>query len=192
MTQNLPVLAVQNLNASRVNNGLDVLIWRPARSCRTLFGLSAPPIGRRAEHLAHRRTDASSCQRVFARALAGETDASDGGAYNVTVQYQLPTPPRSRPPTLPTKFAHVAGDGPGININHRPGEFAAPTERASPLLPTVRCADIDFFCNCADNRYIRCSEIHPTLSTTATRSAPITLSRGHCKTTATSSFIIEN
>lgn len=158
VTQNLPVLAVQNLNASRVNNAAgSVFNLATGPQLPNLFGLNAPP-----NQGGVPNTSLPSNGRiflpdgVFARALPEKQRLPTVDAYNVTVQYQLTNTTSVEAAYVANKGSHTfAGDGPGININQpAPVNFGTNTNARRPYFQRFGWTqDIDFFCNCADNRY---------------------------------------
>ncbi|MBA2645757.1 MAG: TonB-dependent receptor [Pyrinomonadaceae bacterium] len=158
VTQNLPVLAVQNLNASRVNNAAgSVFNLATGPQLPNLFGLNAPP-----NQGGVPNTSLPSNGRiflpngVFARALPEKQRLPTVDAYNVTLQYQLSNTTSVEVAYVGNKGSHTfAGDGPGININQpAPVNFGTDQNARRPYFQRFGWTqDIDFFCNCADNRY---------------------------------------
>jgi len=143
VTQNLPVLSVQELNGT-------------PRDFDDVFNLSQPvprPVF----------VDASSGRfrlpnEVFARALPAKQRPPQVDAYNVVVQRQLSD-------TMSAEIGYVgnygqrvfAGDGPAININQATiiGYLqGVPQNQRQPFFNKFGWTQgIDYFCNCATNRY---------------------------------------
>jgi hypothetical protein len=167
VTQNLPVLAVQNLTAPSQFDRVFNLAQGPAPPTFP----NVPPSGM-----------FPLPDGVFARALAQEsaTAGTPGeqkqtlpavDAYNLTVQRQLTTNLSFEIGYVGNKGTHVfAGDGPAFNVNQPTLEgFTAgvPRNNRRPFFtgpirvmnggslggPYGWSQDLDFFCNCADNRY---------------------------------------
>jgi hypothetical protein len=143
VTQNLPVLAVQELNA-------------PSQFDR-VFTLSegAPPPTFPAVPSSGRFPLPNG---VFARALPEQQRPPTVDAFNVTVQHQLTT-------TMSVEAGYVgnrgrdvfAGDGPAININQVSlnGYLqGVPQNNRRPFFNKFGWTQgIDYFCNCATNSY---------------------------------------
>jgi hypothetical protein len=167
VTQNLPVLAVQELNTPGQFDRVFTLAQGPpppvfpAVPSNGMFPLA---------------------NGVFARALAQEsaTFGTQGeqkqrlpavDAYNLTVQRQLTRNLSFEIGYVGNKGTHVfAGDGPAFNVNQVTLDGylqGVPQERRRPFFAgPIRVMEggtmggpygwnqgIDFFCNCADNRY---------------------------------------
>lgn len=158
VTQNLPVLAVQNLNASRVNGAAgSVFNLATGPSLPNLFGLNAPP-----NRGGVPNTSLPASGRfflpdgVFARVLPDKQRLPTVDAYNVSLQYQLTNTTSVEVAYVGNKGTHTfAGDGPGTNINQpQPINFGTDTNARRPYFQRFGWTqDIDYFCNCADNRY---------------------------------------
>jgi len=158
VTQNLPVLAVQQLN--RAGNLERVFtLAQGAPPVATFFGLNAPPNrGGTPNATLPANGRFFLPDGVFSRALPDKQRLPTVDAYNVTLQYQLTPTISLEAAYVGNKGTHVfAGDGPAININqptlagYTPGRN---TNLARPLFQQFGLSqDIDFFCNCADNRY---------------------------------------
>ena len=158
VTQNLPVLAVQELVRSTQAGRVFTLAQGPP-AFTAFFGLNAPP-----NKGGTPNTSLPSNGRfflpdgVFARALPDKMRLPAVDAYNVTVQRQLTN-------TMSVEIAYVgnhgihtfAGGGPAFNVNQAtlagffPGRN---TNTAKPFFQKFGWTQgIDYFCNCADNRY---------------------------------------
>lgn len=158
VTQNLPVLAVQNLNPTTFGNAAgSVFNLATGPALPNLFGLNAPP-----NRGGVPNTSLPSNGRiflpdgVFARALLEKQRLPTVDAYNVSFQYQLSTGTSVEVAYVGNKGTHTfAGDGPGININQpRPVNFGTDQNQRKPYFQLFGWTqDIDLFCNCADNRY---------------------------------------
>ena len=154
VTQNLPVLAVQRLNAP-ANFDRVFTLAQGAPAFNNYFGLNAPP-NQGGTPNASLPTNGRFFlpSGVFARALPDKQRLPSVDAYNFTVQYQLTNTVSVEAAYVGNKGTHVfAGDGPAININQaRLGSGTRNSRR--PFFNRFGWdQDIDFFCNCADNRY---------------------------------------
>ena len=143
VTQNLPVLSVQELNGVRPNFDAVFNLAQPV----------PPPVF----------PDASSGafplpNGVFARALPTKQRPPTVDAFNITVQRQLSD-------TMSVEVGYVgnrgrdvfAGDGPAININQATlNGFleGVPFNQRQPFFNKFGWTQgIDYFCNCANNAY---------------------------------------
>ena len=94
---------------------------------------------------------------VFARAIPDKQRLPSVDAYNVTAQYQLTNTIAVEAAYVGNKGTHVfAGDGPQFDVNQPTiqGFGAIPRDQRRPLFNKFRWTQqIDFFCNCADDRY---------------------------------------
>lgn len=158
VTQNLPVLAVQNLNRAGDLERVFTLA-QGAPPVGTFFGLNAPPNrGGTPNATLPANGRFFLPDGVFSRALPDKQRLPTVDAYNVTLQYQLTPKISLEAAYVGNKGTHVfAGDGPAININ-QPTLAGYTRNRntnlARPLFQQFGLSqDIDFFCNCADNRY---------------------------------------
>ncbi|MGH2490774.1 MAG: TonB-dependent receptor, partial [Candidatus Limnocylindria bacterium] len=142
VTQNLPVLAVQELNA-------------PSDFDRVFTLASGPPPPTFPTVPASGRFPLPN--GVFARALPETQRPPTVDAFNVTVQHQLTT-------TMSVEAGYVgnrgrdvfAGDGPAININQATltGYPGVPRDNRRPFFNKFGWTQgIDYFCNCASNSY---------------------------------------
>jgi hypothetical protein len=142
VTQNLPVLSIQQLNAPE--------------NFERVFNLATgppPPVF----------PDVPSSGEfplpngVFARALPEKQTPPHVDAFNVTVQRELS-------PTMSLEVGYVgnrggnvfAGDGPAININQASiiGYPTVPRNNRRPYFNEFGWTqDVDYFCNCATNSY---------------------------------------
>ncbi len=143
VTQNLPVLAVQDIRApSDFERVFTLASGAPAPTFPAVpsSGRFALPDG------------------VFARALPDQQRPPTVDAFNVMVQHQLT-------PTMSVEAGYVgnrgrdvfAGDGPAINVNQASlnGYLAGvPRNDRRPFFTKFGWTqDIDYFCNCATNSY---------------------------------------
>jgi outer membrane receptor protein involved in Fe transport len=143
VTQNLPVLAVQELNAPSSFDRVFTLSEGPSAP---VFP-AVPSSGR-----------FPLPNGVFARALPEQQRPPTVDAFNVMVQHQLT-------PTMSIEAGYVgnrgrdvfAGDGPAININQPSlNGFTAgvPQNNRRPFFNKFGWTQgIDYFCNCATNSY---------------------------------------
>lgn len=143
VTQNLPVLAVQELNA-------------PSNFDRVFTLASGPPAPATPAVPESGRFPLPN--GVFARALPEQQRPPTVDAFNVTVQHQLT-------PSLSAEVGYVgnrgrdvfAGDGPAININQATlNGFlqGVPRDNRRPFFNKFGWTQgIDYFCNCATNSY---------------------------------------
>jgi hypothetical protein len=147
VTQNLPVLAVQELNP-------------PSNFDRVFTLAQGPPAP------VFPAPDASGRfplpDGVFARALPEKMRLPFVDAWNVTYQQQLGENLSFEVAYVGNKGTHVfAGGGPDVNINQaaidpnfRNGVASIPRNLRRNLFQRFGWTqDIAFFCNCADNRY---------------------------------------
>jgi hypothetical protein len=143
VTQNLPVLAVQELNA-------------PSSFDRVFTLASGPPPPEFPSVPSSGRFALPN--GVFARALPEQQRPPTVDAFNVTVQHQLT-------PTMSVEAGYVgnrgrdvfAGDGPAININQPTligyTQGVSLNERRPFYNKFGWTQGIDYFCNCASNSY---------------------------------------
>lgn len=165
VTQNLPVLAAQEINAPNnfsraftlADNLSPTLVGGVAQV--NFFGLNKLPNDPTAVPNATLPGDGRFFlpNGVFARALPEKQRLPSVDAYNFTVQYQLTDKISVEAAYVGNKGTHVfAGDGPAININQASltGFGTVPFNQRQPYFNQFGWTQgIDFFCNCADNRY---------------------------------------
>jgi outer membrane receptor protein involved in Fe transport len=143
VTQNLPVLAVQELNPpSTFDRVFTLASGPPPPTFPTVPSSGRFPLP----------------DGVFARALPEQQRPPAVDAFNVTVQHQLTT-------TMSIEAAYVgnrgrdvfAGDGPAVNINQASlnGYLqGVPLNNRKPFFNRFGWTQgIDYFCNCATNSY---------------------------------------
>jgi hypothetical protein len=142
VTQNLPVLAVQELRSPADFERVFTLAEGPALPVFPEVGSNGRfplPDG------------------VFTRALPEKQRLPTVDAYNVTVQHQLSSTISLEAGYVGNKGTHVfAGDGPAFDINQASleGYPEVPRNERRPLFQQFGWTQgIDYFCNCADNRY---------------------------------------
>ncbi len=157
VTQNLPVLAAQRLNAPANFARVFTLAQGPP-ALPAFFGLTAPPNrgGRPNATLpANGRFFLPDGVQTFALQEKQQLPTVD--AYNATVQYQVTNSVSIEAGYVGNKGTHVfAGDGPNINANQATleGFGTIPRNNRRPFFNRFGWTqDINFFCNCADNRY---------------------------------------
>jgi outer membrane receptor protein involved in Fe transport len=151
VTQNLPVLAVQELNPP---SNFDRVFTLDQGPTAPVFP-SVPSSGR-----------FPLPNGIFARALPETQRLPALDAYNLTIQRQLTDKISFEIAYVGNKGTHVfAGDGPAVNVNdptidgflqgvsrdQRRPFFAGPIAGFGG--PFGWTQGIDYFCNCADNRY---------------------------------------
>ena len=157
VTQNLPALAVQRLNAPSNFDRVFTLGSGPP-AFTAFFGLdntpknggkpnaSLPPDGR-----------FFLPNGVFARAIPDKQRLPSVDAYNVTAQFQLTNTISLEAAYVGNKGTHVfAGDGPQFDVNQPTleGFGTIPRDQRRPFFNKFGWTQsIDFFCNCADDRY---------------------------------------
>jgi outer membrane receptor protein involved in Fe transport len=157
VTQNLPVLAAQRLNAPANFARVFTLAQGPP-ALPAFFGLDAPP-----NRGGKPNTSLPSSGRFFLPdgvqtfALPEKQRLPSVDAYNATLQYQLTNSVALEAAYVGNKGTHVfAGDGPNFNINQATlvGFGTIPRNQRRPFFNKFGLTqDIPFFCNCADNRY---------------------------------------
>ena len=143
VTQNLPVLAVQELNAPSNFDRVFTLASGPPTP-------TMPPVPSSGRF---RLPDG-----VFARALPEKQRPPAVDAFNVTVQRQLTASMSIEAAYVANRGDNVfAGDGPAININQATlTGFAqgVPRDNRRPFFNKFGWTQgIDYFCNCATNSY---------------------------------------
>lgn len=157
VTQNLPVLAVQRLNAPS-NFDRVFTLAQGAPAFTAFFGLNnTPKNGGTPNASLPSNGKFFLPDGVFARALPDKQRLPSVDAYNVTVQYQLTDKLSFEAAYVGNKGTHVfAGDGPAIDANQArlDGFGTIPRDQRRPLFNAFGWTQgIDYFCNCADNRY---------------------------------------
>ena len=157
VTQNLPVLAAQEVNAP-ANFDRIFTLAQGAPPFTAFFGLNAPPNRGGVPNSALPANGQFFLpDGVFARALPDKQRLPSVDAYNVTVQYQLTGTISVEAAYVGNKGTHVfAGDGPATNANQATlvGFGTIPRNNRLPFFNKFGWTQgIDYFCNCADNRY---------------------------------------
>ena len=142
VTQNLPVLAVQELNAPSNFDRVFTLTTGPT-----------PPEFPTVPSSGRFRLP----NGVFTRALPTTQRPPAVDAYNVTVQRQITSTLALEVGYVGNHGTHVfAGDGPAFNINQATiqGYPNVPLDQRRPFYNKFGWTQgIDYFCNCATNRY---------------------------------------
>jgi outer membrane receptor protein involved in Fe transport len=142
VTQNLPVLAAQRINAPANFDRVFTLAQGPP----------APVFPTVPENGRFPLPDG-----IFTRLLPDKQRLPAVDAWNVTFQHQLTESISVEAAYVGNKGTHVfAGDGPDFNINQATlvGFGTIPRNNRRPLFNRFGWTqDITFFCNCADNRY---------------------------------------
>ncbi len=157
VTQNLPVLAVQRLNAPSNFDRVFTLNSGPP-AFTAFFGLDdTPKNGGRPNTSSPPNGRFFLPNGVFARAIPDKQRLPSVNAYNVTVQFQLTDTISVEAAYVGNKGTHVfAGDGPQFDVNQPTleGFGTIPRDQRRPLFNKFGWTQsIDFFCNCADDRY---------------------------------------
>src|SRR5215510_13893505 len=157
VTQNLPALAVQRLSAPSNFGSVFTLAQGPP-AFTTFFGLdNTPKNGGKPNTAAPPNGRFFLPDGVFARAIPDKQRLPSVDAYNVTAQYQLTNTISVEAAYVGNKGTHVfAGDGPQFDVNQPSleGFGTVPRDQRRPLFNKFGWTQsIDFFCNCADNRY---------------------------------------
>src|SRR3954471_7398649 len=153
VTQNLPVLSVQELNAPQNFESVFNLAQGPPAP---VF----PPVPANGQF--------ALPNGVFARALPAKQRPPHVDAFNVTVQHQLTSTVSVEAAYVGNRGGNVfAGDGPATNVNQAilTGFPNVPTDQRRPFfagnVPNTSgfggafgwTQGIDYFCNCATNAY---------------------------------------
>jgi len=157
VTQNLPALAVQRLSAPSNFDSLFTLAQGPP-AVTTFFGLdNTPKNGGRPNTSLPPDGRFFLPDGVFARAIPDKQRLPSVDAYNVTMQFQLTNTISVEAAYVGNKGTHVfAGDGPQFDVNQPTleGFGTVPRDQRRPLFNKFGWTQpIDFFCNCADDRY---------------------------------------
>jgi outer membrane receptor protein involved in Fe transport len=156
VTQNLPVLARQNLNAPANFERVFTLDQGPP-GIPNFFGLNAPP-----NQGGTPNTSLPTNGRFFlpdgvaSFVLPPQQRLPSVDAYNATIQWQLTDTISLETGYVGNKGTHVfAGDGPDSN-NNMPvvGDPATDRNLRQPFFNKFGWTqDFRYFCNCSDNRY---------------------------------------
>jgi hypothetical protein len=157
VTQNLPVLAAQEVNAP-ANFERVFTLAQGAPAFTAFFGLNNTPKNGGTPNATLPSTGRFFLpDGVFARVLPSKQRLPSVDAYNLTVQYQVTDTLSVEGAYVGNKGTHVfAGDGPDINVNQATlvGFGTIPRNNRKPFFNKFGWTqDISFFCNCADNRY---------------------------------------
>ncbi|MGH9937461.1 MAG: TonB-dependent receptor domain-containing protein, partial [Blastocatellia bacterium] len=157
VTQNLPVLAAQRLNAPANFDRVFTLAQGPP-AFTAFFGLdNTPKNGGKPNAALPSNGRFFLPDGVFARAIPGKQRLPSVDAYNVSAQYQLTNTIAVEAAYVGNKGTHVfAGDGPQFDVNQPTlaGFGTVPRDQRRPLFNKFGWTQsIDFFCNCADDRY---------------------------------------
>ena len=157
VTQNLPALAVQRLNSSSNFDRVFTLSDGPP-AFTAFFGLDdTPKNGGKPNTAAPPNGRFFLPDGVFARAIPDKQRLPSVDAYNVTMQFQLTNTISVEAAYVGNKGTHVfAGDGPQFDVNQPTleGFGTVPRDQRRPLFNKFGWTQsVDFFCNCADDRY---------------------------------------
>jgi hypothetical protein len=140
VTQNLPVLSAQDLSTSGFNRVFTLASGPPAPVFVDVPSNGKIPLP----------------NGVFARARPFNQTLPTVDAWNVTVQHQLKQNTSVEVAYVGNKGTHVfAGNGPAFNVNQPISDLNQPdADKRKPFFNSFGWTQgIDFFCNCADNRY---------------------------------------
>jgi hypothetical protein len=157
VTQNLPVLAVQRVNAPTNFDRVFTLASGPP-AFTAFYGLNATPKnGGKPNASLPTSGKFFLPDGVFARAIPDKQQLPTLDAWNLTVQYQLTETIAVEAAYVGNKGTHVfAGDGPQFDVNQPTlnGFGSLSRDQRRPLFNKFGWSQqIDLFCNCADNRY---------------------------------------
>jgi outer membrane receptor protein involved in Fe transport len=141
VTQNLPVLSAQQISGGDINAVFKLSQGPPSPVFPVVPSNGRFPLP----------------NGVFSRLLPDKQRLPSVDQYNVTVQYQWTNSISVEAGYVGNKGTHTfAGDGPTININQPTvsGFPSVPQDLRKPFFQKFGWTQgIDFFCNCADNRY---------------------------------------
>lgn len=158
VTQNLPVLAAQQVNNGSFNTAFNLANGAPAFT--QFYGLDKLPKDPTAK--ANTALPGNGVfflpNNVFTRVLPDKMRLPAVDAWNATVQYQLTNRMSIEAAYVGNKGTHVfAGDGPDFDINQVPIAGYTPGRNGTLFKPYFQkfgwTQGINFFCNCADNHY---------------------------------------
>ena len=156
VTQNLPVLGVQDISKNGVQRAFN-LATGPTRFTN-FYGLNAAPNRGGVPNLSLPSSGTFYLPNgVFARALTDKQRLPQIDAYNITLQRQLTKDISLEIAYVGNKGTHAfIGNGPAANVNQRTfvGVGTLSVDQRKPLFQKFGLTqDIDYFCNCADTRY---------------------------------------
>jgi outer membrane receptor protein involved in Fe transport len=142
VTQNLPVLSAQQISGNDINSVFNLSAGPPPPVFPTVPDNGRFPLP----------------NGIFTRLLPDKQRLPSVDQYNVTVQYQWTNSISVEAGYVGNKGTHTfAGDGPTINANQATVEGFAQGVSQDLRKPFFQkfgwTQGIDFFCNCADNRY---------------------------------------
>ncbi|MFN7946072.1 MAG: TonB-dependent receptor [Blastocatellia bacterium] len=158
VTQNLPVLASQQVNNGSFNRAFNLADGAPAFT--QFYGLDKLPKDPTAK--ANTSLPGNGVfflpNNVFSRVLPDKMRLPTVDAWNFTVQYQLTNKMSIEAAYVGNKGTHVfAGDGPAFDANQVPIAGYKPGRNGNDFKPYFQkfgwTQGIDYFCNCADNHY---------------------------------------
>ncbi len=157
VTQNLPVLAVQRINAPSNFDRVFTLASGPP-AFTAFYGLNAlPKNGGQPNASLPASGKFFLPDGVFARAIPDKQRLPTLDAWNLTVQVELTPSLSVEAAYVGNKGTHVfPGDGPQFDVNQPTltGFGALSRDERRPLFNRFGWRQqIDYFCNCADNRY---------------------------------------
>jgi Carboxypeptidase regulatory-like domain/TonB dependent receptor len=156
VTQNLPVLAQQQLSQTNIQSVFNLAVGPPRFT--NFFGLNAAP---NRGGVANTSLPSSGTfylpDGVFARALTDKQRLPQIDAYNITLQRQLTKDISLEIAYVGNKGTHAfIGNGPAANVNQPTlqGIGTLTQNQRKPFFQKFGWTQgIDYFCNCADTRY---------------------------------------
>ncbi len=156
VTQNLPVLGVQDIPERNIQRAFNLATGPPAFT--NYFGLNAAP---NRGGVPNTSLPASGTfylpNGVFARALNDKQILPQIDAYNVTLQRQLTRDFSLEIAYVGNKGTHAfIGNGPAADVNQPTlvGIGTLTRDQRKPFFQKFGLAQgLDYFCNCADTRY---------------------------------------
>jgi outer membrane receptor protein involved in Fe transport len=157
VTQNLPVLAQQQLSQTNIQSVFNLAVGPPRFT--NFFGLNAAP---NSGGVANTSLPSSGTfflpNGVFARVLTDKQRLPQIDAYNITLQRQLTKDISLEVAYVGNKGTHAfIGNGPAANVNQPTLQgitSGLSTDQRKPFFQKFGWTQgIDYFCNCADTRY---------------------------------------
>ena len=156
VTQNLPVLAQQQLSKRNIQSVFNLSVGPPVFT--NFFGLNAPS---NRGGIPNTSLPSSGTfylpDGVFARALTDKQRLPQVDAYNITLQRQLTRDISLEVAYVGNKGTHAfIGNGPAANVNQPTvqGINTLSVDQRKPFFQKFGWTQgIDYFCNCADTRY---------------------------------------
>jgi hypothetical protein len=156
VTQNLPVLAQQQLSQTNIRSVFNLAVGPPRFT--NFFGLNAAPNRGGVPNTSLPSSGTFFLpDGVFARALTDKQRLPQVDAYNITLQRQLTKTISLEVAYVGNKGTHAfIGNGPAANVNQATlvGIGTLTNDQRKPFFQKFGWTQgIDYFCNCADTRY---------------------------------------